>query len=389
MDKKPTEEIDIQKLAQDAAKRINEEVNQSKSSIIQIQSGGYVKEIEINDSPNRFVLTKGSTHEEVLKATEAIVLVKGKYYKEGEKPGLGDERPLYLHITANSEERLKKALEMIDKLMITPSTFIGKVYLGIENAPQSFNIPANVIGPKGVYVKHITQYSGGTRVQLKGRGSSFKEPETGEESNEPIHLHLSANSKENLDKAKALADNLLCKVRRDFLKFLQNTPQAYQKFLDFYYSQPYFQNQQMNQFNQMNQMNQLNEMNQIYQTQEIVQNPQFSEAPPGLENDPNYKTFYPMYNQMEQTYQVEQTTQYLPPPGIEDEVVTNFQKKGFVQQPQYIQQQMYQMEPQVEEYYEGVETIEVPIERKKREKKQKSDQSQKKVKTEENQTNPQ
>lgn len=51
-----------------------------------------------------------------------------------------------------------------------------KVYVGLDAPVAGFNIPANIIGQKGVNVKHITHKSGGARVQLKGRGSGYKEP---------------------------------------------------------------------------------------------------------------------------------------------------------------------------------------------------------------------
>jgi hypothetical protein len=54
--------------------------------------------------------------------------------------------------------------------------YTAKVYVGIDNSLPGFNIPANIIGQKGVNVKHITHKSGGARVQLKGRGSGYKEP---------------------------------------------------------------------------------------------------------------------------------------------------------------------------------------------------------------------
>jgi hypothetical protein len=129
-------------------------------------------------------------------------------------------------------ESIAKAVQKVEEIMnsnpntiVLPGMLIAKVLVGIDaahpDAPR-FNIPANIIGPKGAYVKHITQMTGGTRVQLKGRGSGFKES-TGpnsKESDEPMYLQLSSNSQHNLDKAKQLAESLVNKVKRDFAAFV-------------------------------------------------------------------------------------------------------------------------------------------------------------------------
>ena len=40
-----------------------------------------------------------------------------------------------------------------------------------------------------MFVKHIQQETG-TRVQIKGQGSGFYESESGRESDEPMHIHI-------------------------------------------------------------------------------------------------------------------------------------------------------------------------------------------------------
>ena len=40
-----------------------------------------------------------------------------------------------------------------------------------------------------MFVKHIQQETG-TRVQIKGLGSGFYESESGRESDEPMHIHI-------------------------------------------------------------------------------------------------------------------------------------------------------------------------------------------------------
>jgi KH domain-containing protein len=47
--------------------------------------------------------------------------------------------------------------------------------------------------PKGMFVKYIQQETG-TRVQIKGQGSGFVDQETGKESEEPMHIHITCVS---------------------------------------------------------------------------------------------------------------------------------------------------------------------------------------------------
>ena len=76
--------------------------------------------------------------------------------------------------------------------------------MGIESL-RNFNVRAKVVGPtvrtylnavmqmliraQGMFVKYIQQETG-TRVQIKGLGSGFVDQETGRESDEPMHIHI-------------------------------------------------------------------------------------------------------------------------------------------------------------------------------------------------------
>lgn len=72
-------------------------------------------------------------------------------------------------------------MEKIEQIIKqTPNFLTAKIPVGIKNPEPGFNIAANIIGKGGINVKHITQVSGGTRVQLKGKGSGYKEPNENE-----------------------------------------------------------------------------------------------------------------------------------------------------------------------------------------------------------------
>jgi hypothetical protein len=86
--------------------------------------------------------------------------------------------------------------------------------VGLESI-RNFNVRAKVVGPsvrfvtfsvfrqelkkamQGTFVKYIQQETG-TRVQIKGSGSGFIEQETGQESNEPLYIHITYVTFSNL-----------------------------------------------------------------------------------------------------------------------------------------------------------------------------------------------
>ena len=92
----------------------------------------------------------------------------------------------------------------------------------MENIP-GFNLRAQVVGQGGAYVKHIQQESG-CRVQIKGRGSGFLEHSTGQESDEPMYLHVAAPQPQQVQQGKSLCEDLLVSVRENYEHFKANPP---------------------------------------------------------------------------------------------------------------------------------------------------------------------
>ena len=137
------------------------------------------------------------------------VTTRGKYYPDRT---LATERdpPLYLHITATTYGALERAARTVQDLidrdlgsLVDERRFrrtderdeFGrrkwpevKVPIGMESV-RGFNVRAQVVGPSGSYVKHISNVTR-TRVQIKGRNSGFTEQSTGRESDEPTYLHI-------------------------------------------------------------------------------------------------------------------------------------------------------------------------------------------------------
>lgn len=105
--------------------------------------------------------------------------------------------------------------------------------VGLESI-RNFNVRAKVVGPQGVFVKHIQQETA-TRVQIKGIGSGFIEQETGRESDEPMHIHItfvftclaskvvlnlasSGPDEQQVSRARILTEDLLEVVRSEHAK---------------------------------------------------------------------------------------------------------------------------------------------------------------------------
>ncbi|KAG5438024.1 hypothetical protein PCANB_000371 [Pneumocystis canis] len=192
------------------------------------QEGDYVKDIEVNDLRNRYVLTKGSTQKMIKEETGADVTTRGKYYPD---KNLATERdpPLYLHITSTTKSGLEAAVKKIEELMSQelPSLVDEKRFrkkddaerdelgrrkwpeerLYIELEPiRGFHLRASIVGPNGQYVKHVQQETK-CRVQIKGIGSGFMEPTTGREN--PAEVQ----------RAKSLCEDLLKSVRQQYEQF--------------------------------------------------------------------------------------------------------------------------------------------------------------------------
>ncbi|KAF8141408.1 hypothetical protein EV363DRAFT_1412856 [Boletus edulis] len=191
----------------------------------------FTHDIDINDVRNRYVLTKGSTQAEVHEDTGASVSTKGVWYPDRSKATEKDP-PLYLHLSASSREVLQKAIDKVNDLIAMDLGPLvedkkdrlrdkrkwpeEKLPVALETI-RNFNVRAKVVGPQGVFVKYIQQETS-TRVQIKGIGSGFVEQETGKESEEPMHIHITGPDEGQVARAKVLTEDLLEVVRAEHTK---------------------------------------------------------------------------------------------------------------------------------------------------------------------------
>ncbi|KAG2143773.1 uncharacterized protein EDB93DRAFT_1251826 [Suillus bovinus] len=193
--------------------------------------GDFTHDIDINDVRNRYMLTKGSTQSEIHEDTGASVSTKGVWYPDRSKATEKDP-PLYLHLSASSKETLQRAIDKVNELIaIDLGPLVEdkkdrlrekrkwpeeKMPVGLETI-RNFNVRAKVVGPQGMFVKYIQQETS-TRVQIKGQGSGFVEQETGRESDEPMHIHITGPDENQVARAKVLTEDLLEVVRSEHAK---------------------------------------------------------------------------------------------------------------------------------------------------------------------------
>ncbi|RKF63144.1 KH homology domain-containing protein 4 [Erysiphe neolycopersici] len=207
-----------------------------------IADGDYIRDIEVNDLRNRYTLTKGSTQKMIKDETGADVTTRGNYYPDKTMATTANP-PLYLHVTSTTKQGLEKAVAKIEELMkqelpnlVDERRFrrrepeqVERDEFGRRKWPEEriliefdpipgFNLRAQVVGHGGAYVKHIQQETR-CRVQIKGRGSGFMEHGTGQESDEPMYLHVAGPDPAEVQKAKDLCEDLLKNVREQYEEF--------------------------------------------------------------------------------------------------------------------------------------------------------------------------
>ncbi|KAF2742422.1 hypothetical protein M011DRAFT_412710 [Sporormia fimetaria CBS 119925] len=250
------------------------------------QDGDYIQDIEINDLRNRYTLTKGGTQKKVNSfccptdtlrtripfrllwpaslrywcryaasltsdfrlATDALqdVTTRGSYLPD-KSMATAANPPLFLRVTHQTKEGLERAVGMIRDLMeqdlpnlVDERRFrrrepeVERDEFGRRKWPEEkipidlepisgFNLRAQVVGRGGDHVKYIQQETG-CRVQIKGRGSGFLEPLSGQEADEPMFLHIAGPRPEGVAKAKELSEELLAKVKADYHAFKERPP---------------------------------------------------------------------------------------------------------------------------------------------------------------------
>ena len=91
---------------------------------------------------------------------------------------------------------------------------------------KEFQVARRLIGSKGCNMKRIlnecksnNNINDNIKLRLRGRGSGYKEGPQNKESDEPLHLCISAKNQEEMKKACAKVDELLNSIYEDYKKF--------------------------------------------------------------------------------------------------------------------------------------------------------------------------
>jgi hypothetical protein len=91
---------------------------------------------------------------------------------------------------------------------------------------KDFQVARRLIGSKGCNMKRIlneckqnNNINDNIKLRLRGRGSGYKEGPQNKESDEPLHLCISAKNQEEMKKACSLVDDLLNKIYDEYKKF--------------------------------------------------------------------------------------------------------------------------------------------------------------------------
>ena len=90
---------------------------------------------------------------------------------------------------------------------------------------KEFQVARRLIGSKGYNMKKIlteckiNNNNDNIKLRLRGRGSGYKEGPQNKESDEPLHLCISAKNQEEMKKACLKVDELLNKIYDEYKKF--------------------------------------------------------------------------------------------------------------------------------------------------------------------------
>ncbi|KAI9234616.1 MAG: hypothetical protein BYD32DRAFT_464241 [Podila humilis] len=214
----------------------------------------FVVDIDINDVKHRYVLTKGSVQTQLQRDSGADITTRGKYYPD-RAMATDKDPPLYLHVTATTQDILDQAVAKINELIDEaqnpapqppqhqsfrqqPGVSAGgppryqsltaRVAIGIESE-RAFNVRAKIVGPGGQYVKHV-QNETRTRVQLKGHGSGYLENDTGRESDEPLYINIIGNNQEDVDNAERLCRDLVETVKAEYERMKSRPPPPHESY---------------------------------------------------------------------------------------------------------------------------------------------------------------
>lgn len=94
-----------------------------------------------------------------------------------------------------------------------------KMFVGLGNAPNTFNVKEKLEGPGGSFLSHIAAQTR-AKVFLRGQGSGYIEPTSKRESFEALHIYISHSSQGGLESARLLCESLIHTVKTELDNFM-------------------------------------------------------------------------------------------------------------------------------------------------------------------------
>eukprot|EP01091_Cochliopodium_minus_P008547 TRINITY_DN1959_c0_g1_i2.p1 TRINITY_DN1959_c0_g1~~TRINITY_DN1959_c0_g1_i2.p1 ORF type:complete len:263 (+),score=86.55 TRINITY_DN1959_c0_g1_i2:64-852(+) len=96
-----------------------------------------------------------------------------------------------------------------------------KLYVPVKDYPE-YNFIGLIIGPRGLTQKEMEK-STGTKIAVRGKGSSKEGKQQGEGADEELHVYITGDTDEQVEKASKLIEKILVPVEEDLnnLKILQ------------------------------------------------------------------------------------------------------------------------------------------------------------------------
>jgi hypothetical protein len=88
------------------------------------------------------------------------------------------------------------------------------MFVGLGNAPSSFNVKEKLEGPGGSFLSHIASQTR-AKVFLRGQGSGYIEPTSKRESFEALHVYISHSNQGGLESARLLCESLINTVKTE------------------------------------------------------------------------------------------------------------------------------------------------------------------------------
>jgi hypothetical protein len=193
-------------------------------------------EIEINDAPNRIMLSRKPLQEKIMADFSVSVTTRGRWFRPGEKkPSMADtDKPLHLFIEGEDPENVQKAVAKVREILTQtpvaqpsnqgggrgagggrPRVLSERLFLQMNPIP-GFDMADKLCGEGDSFLEYIESQSSAS-VSYRGRGASAGPPSRRrQDSSENLHLYIEHPSRNELIAACQLAEKLIDQVRAEY-----------------------------------------------------------------------------------------------------------------------------------------------------------------------------